>query len=304
MAIRWKTCEERGGVLELSAKPSIPSLNTVPQCKTFYSVTQHSTTVQNLLFRHSTQYHSAKPSIPSLNTVPQCKTFYSVTQHSTTVQNLLFHHSTQYHMETDGKFPRKGSASPYLRLNVEPSVPPIDTCTTWRSDGKLVRREAQCKTFYSITQHSTNSITQHSTTWKQMESLGETRWGLGLSMKPSVPPVSTVPNGGQMKSLRRKRSGGLNSRRNRYSSCPLRWSHFTTCERKVCSLCTTYTLFLTSCEMRHFVSIFQEKKTPIRAALGLPSLWRELTYLSTCGRQSLVSGTQHDIVVSWITLCK
>ena len=32
------------------------------------------------------------------------------------------------------------------------------------------------------------------------------------------------------------------------------------------------------------------------------SLWRELTYLLTCGRCSLVSGTQSDTVFSWITL--
>ena len=32
------------------------------------------------------------------------------------------------------------------------------------------------------------------------------------------------------------------------------------------------------------------------------SLRRELTYLLTCGRHSLISGTQNDIVVSWIAL--
>ena len=32
------------------------------------------------------------------------------------------------------------------------------------------------------------------------------------------------------------------------------------------------------------------------------SLQRELTYLLTCGRHNLVSGTQNDIVVSWIAL--
>ena len=30
----------------------------------------------------------------------------------------------------------------------------------------------------------------------------------------------------------------------------------------------------------------------------LHSLWREITYLLTCGRSCLVSGTQNDIVVS------
>ena len=34
----------------------------------------------------------------------------------------------------------------------------------------------------------------------------------------------------------------------------------------------------------------------------LHSVRREQTYLLTCGRRSLVSGTQNDIVVSWITL--
>ena len=34
----------------------------------------------------------------------------------------------------------------------------------------------------------------------------------------------------------------------------------------------------------------------------LHSLRRELTYTLTCRRRSLVSGTQNDIVVSWITL--
>ena len=34
----------------------------------------------------------------------------------------------------------------------------------------------------------------------------------------------------------------------------------------------------------------------------LHSLWRELTYLLTCGRRSLVSGTQNDTVLSGITL--
>ena len=32
------------------------------------------------------------------------------------------------------------------------------------------------------------------------------------------------------------------------------------------------------------------------------SLRREFVYLLTCGRRSLVSGTQNEIVVSWITL--
>ena len=35
---------------------------------------------------------------------------------------------------------------------------------------------------------------------------------------------------------------------------------------------------------------------------ALHSLRRELTCLLTCGRHSLVTGTQNDIVVSWITL--
>ena len=34
----------------------------------------------------------------------------------------------------------------------------------------------------------------------------------------------------------------------------------------------------------------------------LHSLWREFTYLLTCGRRSLVSGAHNDIVVRWITL--
>ena len=32
-------------------------------------------------------------------------------------------------------------------------------------------------------------------------------------------------------------------------------------------------------------------------------LWREFVYLLTCGKCRRVSGTQNDIVVSWITLC-
>ena len=34
----------------------------------------------------------------------------------------------------------------------------------------------------------------------------------------------------------------------------------------------------------------------------LHSLWREFVYLLTCGRRSLVSETQNEIVVSWIIL--
>ena len=37
-------------------------------------------------------------------------------------------------------------------------------------------------------------------------------------------------------------------------------------------------------------------------SLGHHSLRRDLIYLLTCGRLSLVSGTQNDIVVSWSTL--
>ena len=36
-----------------------------------------------------------------------------------------------------------------------------------------------------------------------------------------------------------------------------------------------------------------------RMTVSIPhSLWRELTYLLTCGRRSLVSGTQNDIYSS------
>ena len=34
----------------------------------------------------------------------------------------------------------------------------------------------------------------------------------------------------------------------------------------------------------------------------LHSLWRDFFYLLSCGRRSLASGTQNEIVVSWITL--
>ena len=42
----------------------------------------------------------------------------------------------------------------------------------------------------------------------------------------------------------------------------------------------------------------EEIRIQMVTVLILHSLWRELTDLLTCGRCSLVSGTQNDIVVS------
>ena len=42
----------------------------------------------------------------------------------------------------------------------------------------------------------------------------------------------------------------------------------------------------------------KEKEEEKMTVSILHSLWRELTYLLTCGRRSLVSGTQNVIVVS------
>ena len=41
-----------------------------------------------------------------------------------------------------------------------------------------------------------------------------------------------------------------------------------------------------------------EKEIEVKMDDGLHSLWRDVFYLLTCGRRSLVSGTQNEIVVS------
>ena len=45
-----------------------------------------------------------------------------------------------------------------------------------------------------------------------------------------------------------------------------------------------------------------KNKNGWRCRWVLHSLPREFVYLLTCGRRNLISGTQNDIVVSWITL--
>ena len=62
------------------------------------------------------------------------------------------------------------------------------------------------------------------------------------------------------------------------------------------------TLSLTGWEQSSPVDEEEIKNKKWMTVSILHSLRRELTYLLTCGRRSLVSGTQNDIVVSWKTL--
>ena len=164
-----------------SAKPSIPSLNTVPHGNRRKACKERARPHFEL---------NAEPSVPPINTVPrgsqmdslwkkrwgfraQCKTFYSITQHGTT-------------WKPTESLQGKSQSTFWARHGTLSST--SQRSTTRRSDGKLVRKEAgltaQCKTFYSITQHSTTwklgrneaglraeyetlcSTSQHSTTWR------------------------------------------------------------------------------------------------------------------------------------------
>ena len=77
--------------------------------------------------------------------------------------------------------------------------------------------------------------------------------------------------------------------------------------KKLCSTCSgnirpiQQTLPLIDWEQSSLVDE-EEIKNGWRCRSVPHSLRREYFYLLTCGRQSLVSGTQNEIVVSWITL--
>ena len=70
-------------------------------------------------------------------------------------------------------------------MSAEPSIPPIKAVrTTWRSAGKLVRKEAGFRVLFDQT-------SQHNVT---------------ASAEPSTPPVNTVPFGGFVRKRRGKSS--------------------------------------------------------------------------------------------------
>ena len=91
-----------------------------------------------------------------------------------------------------------------LEVCAEPSVPPVNTVLHGQSDGILVRKEAGLGalrgTLYSTSQNSTVWTVR----WNACEEMGGggERVGAGgrsleLCLEPSVPPVNTVPHGGQ-----------------------------------------------------------------------------------------------------------